>query len=97
MQLDKATIGLSTVGAIVVLLGTVAWNSFSWAEEKHAELRDQMKEQNKVVSELKASNDLLRQIQIQNADIIKSASQDARLNREALIRIESKLEKDDSE
>lgn len=90
VNLQQATVP-ATALLTVVMAGMGWWVN---AQEKDAEaMREAQSEMRSKQANLTTENELLRQLVTQQAQLVKQAAEDAKANRETLIRIEAKLER----
>ena len=92
-MLENQTLKLTTAASCITFIVGLCWFAWSWAEDRHKQSETLAREAASLAKEVKASNDLLKLIQVQQSEVLKEAAKDAKTNRETLIRIETKLEK----
>ena len=96
--LESQPVKVGTVFGLIGIIASTIWGFSSWAEDKHAELRALTAENARAVQEIKTSNELLKQITVQQSELIKQNAETAKTvektaaeNAKALIRIEAKV------
>ena len=94
MKVEDLSVNVKTSVAVTIFVVSVCWGFYVWANDEHKNVETLAREQAQAVLEQQKQTDLLKQLVGQQAEILKKAAEDAQTNRETLIRIEAKLERD---
>lgn len=94
MAVENQTLKVTTAATALAALIGAALAFYGWAEDQHEKSEELARAAATLATETKQQNELLRQIVVQQQETLTKAADNAQANREALIRIEARMDRD---